>query len=434
MTIVIQVLRNSVVAIATAAAVAVPAGAQTIAITGGRVFPVSGAPIDNGTVLLREGRIVAVGRDIAIPAGAERVDATGRWVTPGIINPATQLGLVEIGAVQDTRDVSATRPGGVAASFTAWEGFNPRTMHLAPARQDGITSVVVIPQGGLISGQAAALTLVDGSATDMLLRSPVAMMAQVAAPQRAGMSARGELIVRLRELLDDTRFYVQRRTDVQRGQARELTASRVDLEAMIPVLDGRVPLLVGADRAADIEAALRLAREYRLRLIIGGGAEAWLVADQLAAANVPVLTGAMNNIPGSFATLATRQDNPALLRQAGVAVALIGNAGGGDEELFNIRNIRYQAGNAVAYGMTWDEALRAVTLAPAEMFGISDRVGALRPGMNADVVVWSGDPFEFATRAEHVFIRGQRITGPTRQDELAERYRTAPPTYVTPRQ
>jgi imidazolonepropionase-like amidohydrolase len=418
--------------VALLAATTVPASAQTIAITGGRVFPVSGAPIDNGTVLIRDGRIVAVGSNVTIPQGAERIDATGKWVTPGIINPATQLGLIEIGAVADTRDISAARPGGVAAAFTVWEGFNPRSVLLAPARNDGITSVVVMPQGGLISGQAAVINLREGGLSEMLLRSPVAMMGQVGAPQRAGLSARGELLGRLRELLDDTRFYSRRRADFERGQAQQLSASRIDLEAMIPVLEGRLPLLIEADRAADIEVALRLAREYRLRIMIGGGAEAWLVADQLAAAGVPVLTGAMNNIPGSFASVRARQENVALLRQAGVTVALVGNSGGGDEGLFNVRNIRYQAGNAVAYGMTWDDALRAVTLTPAELFGVADLIGSLRPGMQADVVVWSGDPFEFATRAEHVFVRGARIPGPSRQDELAERYRTMPPSYVVP--
>jgi len=201
---------------------------------------------------------------------------------------------------------------------------------------------------------------------------------------------------------------------------------------MIPVLDGRLPLLVAVDKASDIEAALRLAKEFGLKLMIGGGAEAWIVADQLAAAKVPVLTGAMNNIPASFSSLGQRQENAGLLRRAGVTVALIGNAEGGDEEAFNARNIRYEAGNAVAYGMTWDDALRAVTLAPAQLFGVADRVGSLQPGREANVVVWSGDPFEFATVAEHVFVRGREYTEPTRQDLLTERYKSLPPVYRGP--
>jgi len=149
------------------------------------------------------------------------------------------------------------------------------------------------------------------------------------------------------------------------------------------------------------------------------------VADKLAAAKVPVLTGAMNNIPQSFNALGSRQENAALLRKAGVTVALIGN-GGGDEELFNVRNLRYEAGNAVAYGMSWDDALRAVTLSPAEAFGVADRVGALAPGLEANVVIWSGDPFEFATAAVHVLVRGREFTAPSRQDLLIQRYRMLP--------
>jgi imidazolonepropionase-like amidohydrolase len=164
-------------------------------------------------------------------------------------------------------------------------------------------------------------------------------------------------------------------------------------------------------------------------MIIGGGAEAWMVADELAAAKVGVLTGAMNNIPRNFNMLGSRQENAALLRAKGVEVALIGNAGGGDEEQFNVRNIRYEAGNAVAYGMKWDDALRAITLTPAELFGVGDRLGSLQAGRDANVVVWSGDPFEFATRAEHVFVRGKEYHDVSRQDLLMQRYKQLPPDF-----
>ena len=159
-----------------------------------------------------------------------------------------------------------------------------------------------------------------------------------------------------------------------------------------------------------------------------------MVADKLAAAHIPVLTGAMNNIPGGFASLGQRQESAGLLRKAGVSVALIGNAGGGDEEAFNVRNLKQEAGNAVSYGMTWDDALRAVTLTPAEIFGVSDRVGSLQPGREGNVVVWSGDPFEFTTRVEHVFVRGREYHDKTRQDMLMERYKTLPGTHNNPPQ
>ena len=186
------------------------------------------------------------------------------------------------------------------------------------------------------------------------------------------------------------------------------------------MLAGKLPLLVAVDRASDIQALLDLAREYRLRVIVQGGAEAWRVAPALAAAKVPVLVSALDNIPASFDALGARQENAALLRRAGVPVVITAGA----VESFNVRNVKQHAGNAVAYGLPWDEALRAVTLAPAEVFGVADTVGSLAVGKAANVVVWSGDPFEFSTRVEHVFVRGVERVERSRQDLLSERYKT----------
>jgi imidazolonepropionase-like amidohydrolase len=415
-------------------AVATAASAQTIAITGGRVFPVSSAPIDNGTVIIRDGRIVQVGANLPVPAGAQRIDATGKWVTPGLVVAETQLGLFDAGFGAGPTDVAARgRNDALTPSFRVWEGINPRSVYVAPARQAGVTSVVVAPRtDAVVGGQAAMIDLVDGALSDMVFRPGVAMVANFDFPPGDKITARGELFARLRELLDDARAYARRKPDFERNQARQFLAGRLDLDAMIPVLEGRQPLVVRANRASDIEMALEIAREYSLKLVITGGAEAWQVAPKLAAAKVPVLVGAMNNIPGSFNVLGMRQENAAQLRAAGVTVALVGNAGGGDEDAFNVRNIRYEAGNAVAYGMAWNDALRAVTLAPAEMFGAADRVGSLQPGRVANVVIWSGDPFELLTNAERVFVRGQESTTPSRQDLLEQRYRRLPPDYRRP--
>jgi imidazolonepropionase-like amidohydrolase len=404
-------------------------GAQTIAITGGTVYPVSGPRIENGTVLVRDGRIVAVGANVTVPANAQRIDATGKWVTPGFINSGTQIGVVEIGFSGPQVDVSARGRDNVAAAFRVWEGMNPLSVLIPPARADGITSVLVAPNGGLVSGQAALVDLIGPTVTEMIRKAPAAMIAELGDAGSAGVNARGEVIGKLRELLVDTRAYMRRRAAIESGQSRVLSASRADLEAMVPVLEGRLPLVIATDRASDIEAAITLANEERLRVIIAGGAEAWMVAEKLAAARIPVLTGAMNNIPGSFNALGMRQENPGLLARAGVRVALVGNAGGGDEELFNVRNVRFEAGNAVAYGMTWDDALRAVTLTPAEVFGVADRVGSLQTGRDANLVIWNGDPFELQTRAERVLVRGREASGPTRQDMLEQRYRRLPPAY-----
>jgi len=250
--------------------------AQTVAIIGGRVFTVSGAPVENGTVLVRDGKIVQVGANVSIPADARRIDASGKWVTPGFINSDTQLGVVEVDAEQPTRDASARGKEAIAAAFTVWEGFNPASMLLAPARGEGITTVLVEPSGGLISGQAAVVDLVNGSLSDMMVRAPAGMVAEIGDKGSAGVGARAELLVKLRELLEDTRAYAARKADFERSATRTFVAGRLDLEAMIPVVQGRLPLIVAADRASDIEAALKLASDYGLRLIIASGAEAWL--------------------------------------------------------------------------------------------------------------------------------------------------------------
>ena len=408
------------------------ASGQTVAITGGRVFPVSGPPIDNGTVLITNGRIAAVGANVAIPAGAQRIDATGRWVTPGFFDAASELTLQEIAQVADTRDFRAKGREAVAAAFRPWLGLDPSSQYVVPSRNEGVTNVAILPQGNLISGQVAVLDLVDGTASDMIRRAPVAMLAEVGDAAQANAGARGEVIDRLREILLDARTYAQRRSDYERAQTRPFAASRADLEALLPVVAGRLPLMIAADKASDIQSALDLARELNLKIIIAGGAEAWRVAPRLAGQKVPVLAGAMNNIPLSFSTLASSQENPAMLAKAGVPVAIIGNAGGGDEEAFNVRNIRFEAGNAVAYGMAWNDALRAVTLTPAELFGVADRIGTLEVGRDANVVVWSADPFEFSTRAEHVFVRGVERRELSRQDLLMRRYRNVPPQYRRP--
>jgi imidazolonepropionase-like amidohydrolase len=409
-------------------AAAAPAAAP-VAIVGGRVYPVSGPMIENATVIIRDGKIAAVGANIPIPADAQRVDAAGKWVTPGLINSESQLGLTEIGAVPETNEGSAEGREEISAAFRVWEGFNPASVLLAPARNEGVTSVLIVPGGGLVAGQAAVVDLSGQTMVDMLRRGPVAMIAQVGSSAAAGTGARGELMMRLRELLDETRAYGTRTArGAQRPDPTAFEVSRTDLAAMGPVLSGQLPLIIGADMASDIDAALRLAAEYRLRIMISGGAEAWKVADRLAAANVPVLTGALNNIPGGFSTLGARQENAALLRRAGVNVLLVG-AGG---EAFNVRNIRQEAGNAVSYGMSWDDALRSVTLAPAEAFGVAGQIGTLQAGRDANLVIWSGDPFEFSTRAERVYIRGVDVSGPSRQDMLIERYKTLPPNYGPP--
>jgi imidazolonepropionase-like amidohydrolase len=405
------------------AACSLTALAQTIAITNAKIHPVSGPAIARGTVLIRDGAIVAVGADVSIPENAQRIDGTGKVVTPGLINSLSELGIIEIDQIRSTNDASARGQNNIAASFRVWDGLNPTSALFGPARNEGITSAVIAPRGGLVSGQAAAIDLVSGRADEMIRRAAVAMVSQVDDANAAGTSSRGELISKLRTLFEDVKFYAEHQRDYERAASRPLSASQADLEALAPILNGRMLLLIDANRVDEIDAALALARDYNLRIGITGGAEAWLRAERLAAARVPVFTGAMNNIPDSFATLNQRQENAALLRRAGVQVVI---TGGGDVTRYNARNIKYEAGNAVAYGMDHEDALRSLTLTPAEIFGFSDRVGSLQAGRDANLVIWSGDPFEFSTVAEQVFIRGRQVKEPSRQDLLIERYKPRP--------
>ncbi len=407
------------------------AEAQTIAITGGTVYPVSGPRIPGGTVVIVNGTITAVGASVAVPAGATVIDATGKWVTPGLVNASSELGLTEVGSGANANETSADGFDEVSASFQPWLAYNPQSVLIPDNREHGVTSVVVWPNGNLIAGQGAAIDLGAGSLADVLVRGPIGMFGQLEGNRSAGVGARGELIGKLVELLDDTKAYMANKKAYDAAKMRPFAFRRVDMEAMIPVVTGQLPLVLAVNQAASIEAALDLARLYHLQLVLYGADEAWMVAGKIAAAGVPVMTGAMDNVPRSFTQLGSRQDNAAILNRAGVDVILIGNAGGG-EEGFNVRNIRFEAGNAVGYGMTWDDALAAITLKPAVAFGVSDKVGALQPGLEGNVVVWSGDPFEFATRAEHVYVRGVEHTAPSRQDMLTRRYLTLPPSYRAP--
>ncbi len=406
----------------------VAAQSSALALVGGTVYPVSGPRIENATVVVENGRITAVGAGVPVPAGAQRIDAAGKWVTPGLMNVMSTLGLVEVPLSGGATDNTARGVNNIAAAFRPWDALDAASPLFAATRNDGITTVGLLPSGNLVAGQHGLIDLVAGPGEAMLRRAPSAMVAQIQDAAPAGVTSRGELLAKLRTLLDDAREWPARRTSVEEGRSRPLAAPPADLEALQPVLTGTLPLVVLADRAAEIDAALRLAADYKLRIILAGAAEAWQRASRLAAAKIPVVVGGIRNIPTSFNELGTREDNAALLRRAGVSVVLVSDSYG-DGQHFNAGNVRFEAGNAVANGMSWDDALRALTAAPAEAFGVADRVGTLQPGLDANLVVWSGDPFEFSTVAEAVIIRGMRVESPSRQDELMKRYRTLPPAF-----
>lgn len=408
---------------------ALPMHAQPTAIVGGTVHPVSGPPIDDGVVLLTEDTVAAVGSrtDLTIPPDARRIDASGNVVTPGLIDVATATGLVEVSAVGSTRDNALDTDDAMRAAFRVTDGINPNSVVIPVTRLGGVTTVASIPSGGAVAGQGAVIDLHGRTIDDMRVKDRAALYASFnpSGTDQTG-EARGGLAMRLREAFEDARFYAAHQDDYRRGAMRDLSISRLDLQALAAVLDGEMPLVVRASRASDVDAALRIAEEFDLELRIQGGQEAWMRAERLAEADVPVIIKALSNLPTEFDRLGTRFDNAARLTEAGAPVAL------STFDTHNARNLRLEAGHAVRYGMDWDAALRAVTLAPATVLGVNDTHGSLAPGNTANVVVWSGDPFELTTTAEHVFIRGEEMPDDSRQKRLMRRYREAeilPPAY-----
>ena len=396
-----------------------PVAAQSTALVGGTVHPVSGPEIDNGVVLLRGDTIAAVGpaSEVSVPSTARRIDASGQVVTPGLMDAATATGLVEVSAVGGTRDYALDTDDPIRAAFRVTDGINPNSVVIPVTRLGGVTTVASTPAGGAVAGQGAVIDLHGETIGEMLVHDRAALYAAFTpdAAEATG-EARGGLAMRLREAFEDARFYAENTDDYRRGATRDLSMSRLDLEAMAAVLNGERPLVVRAARASDIDAALRIAEEFDLDLRIEGGEEAWMRADRLADTNVPVIVKALNNLPTEFDRLGTRFDNAARLDSAGVPVAI------STFDTHNARTLRLEAGNAVRYGMDRDAALRAVTLTPAEMLGVADTHGSLEIGKTANVVVWSGDPFEPLTSVEHVFISGEEMPDDSRQKRLLRRY------------
>lgn len=410
-------------------AATVPVQAQSLALVGGTVHPVEGPTVENGVVLVENDRIAAVGArdEVSIPDEARRVDVSGKVVTPGLIDVATATGLVEVSSVSSTRDNAHRSSDAIRAAFRVTDGINPNSVVIPITRLGGVTTVASTPSGGAVAGQGAVIDLYGETIRDMLVKDRAALYASFnpSGASNAG-GGRGGLAMRLREAFEDARFYAEQQDNYQRGATRDLSLSRLDLDALQSVLDGQMPLVVRASRASDIDAALRIAREFDVSLILQGGEEAWMRADALAEAEVPVVAKPLNNLPTEFDRLGTRFDNATQLQAAGVPVVI------STFDTHNARNLRHEAGNAVRFGMDWDSALRAVTLGPAETLDIDESHGSLQEGKTANLVVWSGDPFELTTTAERVFIRGEEMDDDSRQKRLMRRYREweqLPPQY-----
>lgn len=402
--------------------VAMPAAGQDVAIVNARILSMGPmGEIARGTVVIRAGRVVAVGAGIAPPPGVPVVDAQGKVATPGFVAPYTTLGLVEARSVAGTDDRASTSPA-ISAALDAGDGLNPDSVLIPVARLGGITRSIVVPgyaRGGqrelLFAGQAAAVQL--GTGGTMLTRRGAAMVLAMGedGAERGGGS-RSAALALLRAALDEVRTYARRRADYDRGAMPSLSLSRADLEALVPLVEGRMPLLVTVNRASDIREMLEFARAQGLKLILEGAAEGWRIAPAIAAAKVPVLLTPIENVPASFEMLGATLTNARRLHAAGVTIAFEPN--GPQRE----RELRQNAGNAVAEGLPHAAALAAITINPARIFGLADRIGSLEPGKDGDVVLWDGDPLETTTRPAAIYIRGAAQPMTSRQTELRDRY------------
>lgn len=397
-----------------------PVAAQDLVIVGGEVHSVAGPP-EVADIVISEGRIARIEQGVTPGPDDTVIDASGMVVTPGLVDVGTSLGLIEIWAVGDTRDVD---PGGdeIRAGVRAVDALNPLSTLVGVARREGLTSVVSHPGGGLVAGQSVWWDL-GSSAVPVVARAPASMDLRLdsAAAEATGGSRAGA-VLRYRELFADVVAWEANPAGYEAGQMRDLSVSLVDLEALAPVLRGEVPVMVSAHRQADILAALRLADEHGLDLIVVGGSEAWALADELAATQVPVVLDALANQPAMLERLGSRSDAAAILDAAGVPVVL------SSFDTHRAGTLRQVAGNAVRAGLPHESALAAVTRRPAEMLGLAEEYGTLEVGRVANVVVWTGDPFELSTRARYVIVQGEVQPLTNRQTRLFERYRELPAT------
>jgi imidazolonepropionase-like amidohydrolase len=431
-------------ALVLAAFLAIPTWTQnaapsSYAIKGGKVFTLAGPAIENGTVLIRDGKIAAVGAGIAIPADAQVIDATGLEVYPGMFDPITQIGLNEVSAVSATVDLNEL--GDYNPELVAATAVNPASAHIPITRANGITEVIAAPgttgfdlqSGGLIAGQASAFNLAGWTMDEMQINRSVAMVinwpsiqtrtfdfATFSIKEKPYADVKKEYdksVNALGDWMDRARHYAQAK---EKGSPA-LYERDLKLEALVPVVQGKLPVLVVADEVRDIRNAVDFCSKQNLRMILGSGAEAWKVKELLKDKKIPVVLAPTNRLPEQEDTPYDKPyTEPSELFAAGIPIAFssFGTA-------FSRRLPQY-AGTAVAYGLPHDEALKAVMLNAAQIFGLADQLGTLAPGKIANVIVTNGDPLELQTQVRYLFIKGQLTSTDNKHRDLYEQYRKRP--------
>jgi imidazolonepropionase-like amidohydrolase len=393
--------------------------ADTIAITGGTVAIGDGSqPIPNGVVVIRDGRVVAAGANVGVPAGARVVDASGKWVVAGIVAGATSEGIVDGEGVEETYDGAAGKSV-FNAAIDVSTAINPTNQSIAVDRTWGVTRAFVFPEANnsVFAGQGA---VIDTGADDApVTKARAFQYAELGEDGASHIGSRPASYVMLHDALAAAKS--------RGGDSKDALITRADAAALLPVVEGRVPLVVHVERASDILQVLSLKQTYpNLKLVLLGVSEGWMVAPKIAAAHVPVIAAALADLPEAFERTAATESNVGRMEKAGVTVAIstvdVATEAGQ-------RNLRQYAGNLVGIsrvpgmtGLDWGAAFATVTSGPAMVLGMDGEIGSLRPGRRADVVIWDGDPLELSSAPVAVWIDGIAQPMTSRQTKLRDRY------------
>jgi imidazolonepropionase-like amidohydrolase len=406
--------------------------AQTTAIVGGTVAIGDGSqPIEAGTVLFRNDRIVAAGAGIAVPPGAKVIDARGKWVAAGMVAAFSSLGLLDVDSVNESNDTKAPKsPFGAAIDVAP--AINPDSAVVSMERAGGITRAIVSPSasGSIFAGQGAVVDLGVGCPPITRARAFQYVELGEDGAREAGGS-RPAAYAALRDAFSQAQDYSRSPKDFG-GRERDSLSKRSDAVALLSVLDGKTPLLVHVERASDIVSVLALRKDYpRLDLVLVGAAEGWMVAPRIAAAHVPVIAAGLSDLPEAFERLAATESNVGRLETAGVVVAI---STINMTEPIQQRRLNQLAGNLVGIarlpgmtGLDWGHAFATITSRPAQALGMDDQIGSLRPGRQADIVIWDGDPLELTSAPVEIFIDGKPQPTTSRQTQLRDRYMSPAP-------
>lgn len=392
--------------------------AQTYAIRNVRIVTVSGATIPNGHILIQDGKIAAVGPNISIPSSTRVIDAKGLTAYPGMIDPHTSIGLTEIGSIAATQDTAEM--GDLNPHIKASAAINPMSEHVAVARVSGITTVMSVPGGGLFGGQTAVVNLNGWVTKEMLVKDSAGMVINF--PREVSLQANStDTQRRNAEEERKKRIDLLKKTLRDAQAFAKLIDAKVDsetnlmLRALVPVVKGEMPAIFTVNTAAEIRGALEIADEFKLKPILSGCAEAWRVTDLLKSKNVPVFFGGLLDLPANDADpYDANFSAPAALAKAGVKFAF--TAGGAS----SVRDLPVHAGMAVGFGLSKEEALKAVTIYPAQILNIADQVGSIEEGKIANIMVTDGDPLEILTKVKHLFIGGKPVDLKSKHTELYE--------------